>query len=105
MVNPGTKYLQIAADLRARIATGALRPGDPVPSEADLAAQWGVARMTARAALLDLERAGLLTPGRPRTVARYEPLTVHVNRRPGRRRGTALLRRRRVARRHDPRRI
>jgi GntR family transcriptional regulator len=80
MVNPGTKYLQIAADLRARIATGALRPGDPVPSEADLAAQWRVARMTARAALLDLERAGLLTPGRPRTVARYEPLTVHVTR-------------------------
>ena len=65
MANPGTKYLQIAAELRARIATGALRPGDPVPSEAELAAHWDVARMTARAALLNLEQSGLLTQGRP----------------------------------------
>ncbi|MGI0519532.1 GntR family transcriptional regulator, partial [Microbacterium maritypicum] len=30
-------YTQIADDLRAQIAAGALRPGDDVPTEADLA--------------------------------------------------------------------
>lgn len=51
---------QIAAELRARLASGELRPGDQVPSERDLAEQYGVARMTARAAVDQLVTAGLV---------------------------------------------
>jgi DNA-binding GntR family transcriptional regulator len=38
------KYRQITADLRATIETGALRPGDVLPSEAVIMARYGVAR-------------------------------------------------------------
>ena len=74
------KYAQIAADLRAQIAQGVFKPGDPVPTEAELAASYHVARMTARRGLQELEQAGLLAPGHPRRVARYEPLAVHITR-------------------------
>jgi len=52
------KYVQISDHLRARIVEGQLRPGDEVPSERQLAAEWKVARPTATKALDVLRREG-----------------------------------------------
>jgi DNA-binding GntR family transcriptional regulator len=54
------QYRRIAAELRADIAAGTLRPGDALPSEAALMERYGVARGTARQALAELEGAGLI---------------------------------------------
>lgn len=54
------QYQRIAADLRAKIKSGHLRPGDPLPSEAALMASYNVARGTVRQALTDLAGAGLI---------------------------------------------
>ena len=54
------QYRKIAADLRADITTGALQPGDALPSEATLMDRYQVARGTARQALAELEGAGLI---------------------------------------------
>jgi DNA-binding GntR family transcriptional regulator len=51
----------MAADLRALIESGKLRPGEAVPSESALADEYGVSRGTARHALAELEGAGLVT--------------------------------------------
>jgi DNA-binding FadR family transcriptional regulator len=53
-------YLKIAAALRDRIRAGGLKPGDKLPSEADVSAEFGVARGTAREALKKLQHDGLL---------------------------------------------
>ena len=68
-------YQQIAADLRARIASGELTPGDMVPSITRLAQEYGVARETAVKALDVLRRDGLA-----RTVAGWEPSSPSVRR-------------------------
>jgi DNA-binding GntR family transcriptional regulator len=52
------KYVQIADSIRDRILKGDLRPGDEVPSERQLAAEWSVARPTATKALDVLRREG-----------------------------------------------
>jgi GntR family transcriptional regulator, transcriptional repressor for pyruvate dehydrogenase complex len=46
--------------LRSLIFTGRLAPGDPLPSERELASQLGIARITLRVALKALESAGLI---------------------------------------------
>ncbi|MET7397439.1 TetR/AcrR family transcriptional regulator C-terminal domain-containing protein [Dactylosporangium sp. NPDC005572] len=58
-------YLRIAADIRRQIATGALRPGDRVPSARQITRDWGVAVATATKALAALRQAGLtrVVPG------------------------------------------
>ena len=53
-------YRLIAADLRAKIEQGELQPGDALPSEAELTAQYGVSRGTTRQAFLELQAAGLI---------------------------------------------
>lgn len=53
-------YRQIAADLREKIERGDLRPGDVLPSEADLTETYGVSRGTARQAFLELQASGLI---------------------------------------------
>lgn len=82
MIGDGTQalYRQIADELRDRINTGDLQPGDALPTEADLVAAYGVARWTVRDALKELENEGLLRSGRPRRVAQRERLIVHVSR-------------------------
>lgn len=50
----------LAEILRARIETGDLRPGDKLPSERVLSAQYAVARNTAREAVRQLSEAGLV---------------------------------------------
>jgi GntR family transcriptional regulator len=53
-------YKQIADQLRAAIATGALQPGEQVPSEHELVEAYGVARGTARQAIMLLRNEGLI---------------------------------------------
>ncbi len=53
-------YRQIADLLRAAIATAELQPGDQVPSEHELVAEFGVARGTARQAIMLLRNEGLI---------------------------------------------
>jgi GntR family transcriptional regulator len=67
------RYREIEAALRARIAR--LRPGQRLPSDADLCAEFGVSRMTARHAMAQLADEGLVRrdPGRGTFVA--EPPT------------------------------
>ena len=59
---PGTlpAYQRIQSVIRKRIDSGQLQPGDPVPSERDLAKTHQVSLMTARHALAFLEREGLV---------------------------------------------
>lgn len=63
-------YLRIADDLRERIASGRLRPGDDVPTEAELAERWHTSRGPIRNALAALRAEGLVetTRGRPARV-------------------------------------
>ena len=44
-------YLQLASFLRQNVATGALRPGDQLPSESQLCDRYGVSPMTVRRAI------------------------------------------------------
>lgn len=64
MAAPQPLYERIEKQLRRRMADAV--DGDPFPSEPRLAEEFGVSRMTVRAALAGLERDGLLerVPGR-----------------------------------------
>lgn len=51
-------YLQIEQQLTEKITAGAIKPGDPIPTEAALCEIYGVSRMTARKAVDYLVRQG-----------------------------------------------
>lgn len=53
-------YRRIAAELRARIESGALRPGEAVRSESELRDEYGATRVTVRRALALLRADGLI---------------------------------------------
>jgi DNA-binding GntR family transcriptional regulator len=59
-------YRQVANILRGRIESGELAPDRPVPSEAQLVQEYGIARGTARRAIEVLRDEGLVVtvPGR-----------------------------------------
>jgi GntR family transcriptional regulator len=62
----GTLYHQILTALRERIESGEIGVGERLPSEADLERDYGVSRTTARRALDELRRQGVVRrePGR-----------------------------------------
>lgn len=69
--NPRGPYQQIAADLLGAVTSGALMPGDQLPTIAELAAKYGVAASTAHRAIARLADDGLIkvSRGRRATVA------------------------------------
>jgi DNA-binding transcriptional regulator YhcF (GntR family) len=69
------KYQRVAESIRAQIADGMLRPGEPAPSGAALARATGYSTLTCRKALSRLIKDGVLVSGtspgaRPRVPAR-----------------------------------
>lgn len=63
-LNDHPAYRQIANLIEQRIVARVLRAGDALPSETDLARQFGVNRSTIREAIRELETHGLLGRGR-----------------------------------------
>jgi len=75
----GPAYRRIQQALKTRIETGELQPGDAVPSERELARSFDVSLMTARHALAELQREGLVD--RRRGAGTYVALPkIHFNR-------------------------
>ena len=75
--SPEARYQEIERWLRRRVLRSA--PGDPLPSELELAARFGVSRMTARQAVQNLAAEGLVQRRRgagtfvaPRPIHRHE---------------------------------
>ncbi|MFE9612886.1 winged helix-turn-helix domain-containing protein [Streptomyces sp. NPDC006012] len=69
---PQKSHHQVADELRARIRSGVLRPGERMPTQARLADEFGVERGTVRQALRILQSEHLLTnvsKGSPANVA------------------------------------
>ncbi len=54
------RYLTLAAELRAALASGAYPPGQVLASESELAATHAVSRVTVRKALGQLKAEGLI---------------------------------------------
>ena len=54
-------YEQVKGWIRQHIASGEWKPGDPVPSEANLMERFGISRMTANRALRELASEGMVT--------------------------------------------
>ncbi|MFF0559070.1 TetR/AcrR family transcriptional regulator C-terminal domain-containing protein [Streptomyces sp. NPDC004266] len=84
-------YLAIAAEIRRRVHSGELAPGDRVPSTRAITREWGVAMATATKALGALRQEGLV---------RVEPGvgTVVVDRRQARQSTAPALTRSRIVR-------
>jgi GntR family histidine utilization transcriptional repressor len=57
---PDTLHRRIRADIEHRILSGEWRPGDRIPFEHELMAQYGCARMTVNKAMASLAEAGLI---------------------------------------------
>lgn len=53
-------YYQLAQILERQIRSGEYRPGDALPSEAELSEKYGLSRMTVRRSLSQLAKAGLI---------------------------------------------
>jgi GntR family transcriptional regulator len=71
---------QIADTIRARIASGELAPGDPVPTIEQLRRQWRCAAGSARTALSILRNEGLITGGRGKpAVVRQPPRRIALS--------------------------
>ncbi len=56
------RYVEIAADLQARIDDGRLEPGDRLPTEKELAQRWGVSENTIKAAVNELRKGAASRP-------------------------------------------
>jgi len=98
LLGMSSAYNRIAADLRDRIDARELAPHDPIPSERQLSADFGVSRMTARHALTVLEQEGYVYRHRTRGTFVSEPrISVRIGgfssevKRVGRRPGARVL--------------
>ncbi|MFJ7259632.1 GntR family transcriptional regulator [Streptomyces globosus] len=54
------RYLQIAEDIVQQIRAGVLKPGDQVPSEAEMVERYGVSGGTIRKAMTEIRASGLV---------------------------------------------
>lgn len=54
------RYVDLRRTIESRILSGALKPGDRIPSEAELVGQYALSRMTVNKALSALAAAGLI---------------------------------------------
>ncbi|GAA0964324.1 hypothetical protein GCM10009555_001220 [Acrocarpospora macrocephala] len=89
---PNPVYKQIADAIAARIRSGDLPEGSPIPSEADLVEEYRIARTTARRVARELREQGLAftvqgegtfvgQPGSPRgqrKIPRYQEIAAEV---------------------------
>jgi GntR family transcriptional regulator len=77
-----TLYQLVASDLRRTIYSGALGPGDQLPTEVELMLTHQVSRNTVRLALGELVNEGLVTrtPRRGTVVRERRPLLIHPQR-------------------------
>ena len=57
---PHAPYMTVLDALAAEIKAGKLKPGEKIPSDAELVQRFGVARMTARRAVAVLRERGLV---------------------------------------------
>jgi GntR family transcriptional regulator len=57
---PKVKWQQVADDIGADITSGRLAPNAKLPTELEMADQYGVARITVRRAVKELAERGLL---------------------------------------------
>ena len=80
-MTPLPLWRRVADAVIAQIVSGELRPGVMLPSETDLGAEMGVSQGTARRALADLERRGIVErrQGRGTVVATTTPETDHFH--------------------------
>ena len=71
-------YQQLYADLRSKIQSGAWQAGDLIPAESELTRDYGLSRITVRAALDQLVQDGLIDrfAGRGSFVRQLEPETT-----------------------------
>jgi GntR family transcriptional regulator len=72
-------YYRVEKFLRDQINTGALKPGDPILPESQLALQFGISRMTVRQAFSRLVFEGLIVRQRGRGSFVAEPRFQHTN--------------------------
>jgi GntR family transcriptional repressor for pyruvate dehydrogenase complex len=59
-IKPKRVFEEICERIRNELSSGALRPGDKLPPERELAEQFGVSRTAVREAFRSLERSGLI---------------------------------------------
>ena len=73
--NPEPLHRRIASDIERRIASGEWSPGFRIPTEAELMAEYGCARMTVSRAVSDLSARGLVVRRRRAgTVVAHPPV-------------------------------
>lgn len=78
--NPTPLYFQIYQLYRQRILAGVLKLGDKLPSESAQEAEYGVSRITARRAMDELAKEGLVTRERGRgTIVSYVMSAAQVS--------------------------
>lgn len=57
----GKKYVSLMEELKNKILSGEIRPGEKLPSENELAQEYGISRHTVRKALAILANDGYIT--------------------------------------------
>lgn len=70
-------YFQVYTVIRQWITSGRYAPGEPLPGEQELAQSFGVARVTVRSAMANLQREGLVEKRRGLGTYVTQALTAH----------------------------
>lgn len=78
IAQPVALYRKIQAELEDRILSGAWPPGTPIPSEQELAQQFGCSRMTVNKVLSALARSGLVSRKRRTGTVVARPMLHHT---------------------------